>query len=37
VIIPALQHPKELEQRFPKGFKTLRPNLRITPSPTAEG
>jgi alkyl hydroperoxide reductase subunit AhpC len=33
VIIPALQDPKELEQRFPKGFKALRPYLRITPQP----
>ncbi len=33
VIIPALQDPKELEQRFPKGFKAVRPYLRITPQP----
>jgi alkyl hydroperoxide reductase subunit AhpC len=33
VIVPALQDPKELEQRFPKGFKALRPYLRITPQP----
>ena len=33
VIIPSLQDPKELEQRFPKGFKAVRPYLRITPQP----
>jgi alkyl hydroperoxide reductase subunit AhpC len=33
VIIPALQDPKELEQRFPKGFRALRPYLRVTPQP----
>jgi alkyl hydroperoxide reductase subunit AhpC len=33
VIIPALQDPKELEQRFPKGFKAVRPYLRVTPQP----
>jgi alkyl hydroperoxide reductase subunit AhpC len=33
VIIPALQDPKELEQRFPKGFKALKPYLRVTPQP----
>jgi thioredoxin-dependent peroxiredoxin len=33
VIIPALQDPKELEQRFPKGFTAIRPYLRITPQP----
>jgi thioredoxin-dependent peroxiredoxin len=33
VIIPSLQDPKELEQRFPKGFKAIRPYLRVTPQP----
>jgi thioredoxin-dependent peroxiredoxin len=33
VIIPALQDPKELEQRFPKGFTAVRPYLRVTPQP----
>jgi alkyl hydroperoxide reductase subunit AhpC len=33
VIIPSLQDPKELEQRFPKGFKAVRPYLRVTPQP----
>jgi alkyl hydroperoxide reductase subunit AhpC len=33
VIAPSLQDPKELAQRFPKGYKALRPYLRITPQP----
>ncbi len=33
VIVPALQDPKELEQRFPKGYRALKPYLRLTPQP----
>ena len=33
VIIPALQDPTELAQRFPKGFTPVRPYLRVTPQP----
>ena len=33
VIMPSLQDPAELAQRFPKGFKAVRPYLRITPQP----
>ncbi len=33
IIVPALQDPEELKQRFPKGFKTVKPYLRITPQP----
>ena len=33
VIIPALQDPAELAQRFPKGFKAVKPYLRLTPQP----
>jgi alkyl hydroperoxide reductase subunit AhpC len=33
VIVPALQDPKELAERFPKGFKALKPYLRMTPQP----
>ena len=33
VIVPSIQDPAELAQRFPKGFKTVRPYLRITPQP----
>jgi len=34
VIVPSLQDPAEIERRFPKGFKAVRPWLRITPDPT---
>ncbi|MBL9022247.1 MAG: peroxiredoxin [Myxococcales bacterium] len=33
VIVPALQDPAELAQRFPKGYKVVRPYLRVTPQP----
>ena len=33
VILPSIQDPKELAERFPKGFKALRPYLRVTPQP----
>lgn len=33
VIVPSLQDPAEIAQRFPKGFKAVRPYLRITPQP----
>lgn len=33
VIAPALQDPEELKQRFPKGWKVLKPYLRMTPQP----
>ncbi len=33
VIVPALQDPKELAEKFPKGFKALKPYLRMTPQP----
>ena len=33
VILPSLQDPAELAQRFPKGFRALRPYLRLTPQP----
>ncbi|HEY3498831.1 MAG TPA: peroxiredoxin [Polyangiaceae bacterium] len=33
VIVPALQDPKELAERFPKGYKAVRPYLRLTPQP----
>ncbi len=33
VIVPSLQDPKEIAQRFPKGYKALKPYLRITPQP----
>ena len=33
VIIPSLQDTAEIAERFPKGFKAVRPYLRITPQP----
>jgi len=33
VILPSLQDPAEIAQRFPKGFRALRPYLRLTPQP----
>jgi len=33
VILPSLQDPAELAERFPKGWRAVRPYLRITPQP----
>ncbi len=33
VIVPSIQDPAELAQRFPKGFTAVRPYLRVTPQP----
>jgi alkyl hydroperoxide reductase subunit AhpC len=33
IISPAIQDPKVLEQKFPKGYPTLKPSLRVTPQP----
>jgi len=33
VIVPSLQDPEVLKQKFPKGFKAVRPYLRLTPQP----
>jgi alkyl hydroperoxide reductase subunit AhpC len=33
VIVPSLQDPAELSQRFPKGYRVVRPYLRMTPQP----
>jgi thioredoxin-dependent peroxiredoxin len=33
VIVPSLQDPEELKRKFPKGFKAVRPYLRMTPQP----
>lgn len=33
IIVPALQDPAEIAQRFPKGYKAVRPYLRVTPQP----
>jgi alkyl hydroperoxide reductase subunit AhpC len=33
VIVPALQDPNEIAERFPKGFRAVKPYLRLTPQP----
>ena len=33
VIVPSLQDPDVIKQKFPKGYKALRPYLRMTPQP----
>lgn len=33
VIVPALQDPEEIARRFPKGYKAVKPYLRLTPDP----
>ena len=33
VIVPSLQDPELIKQKFPKGYKALRPYLRMTPQP----
>ncbi len=33
IIVPSLKDEAELKERFPKGYTTIRPYLRITPQP----
>lgn len=33
VIVPSLKDEEEIKQRFPKGYKTVKPYLRLTPQP----
>jgi alkyl hydroperoxide reductase subunit AhpC len=33
VIVPSLQDPEVLKTKFPKGFKAIKPYLRLTPQP----
>jgi thioredoxin-dependent peroxiredoxin len=33
VIAPSVQDPEEIQARFPKGFRALKPYLRLTPQP----
>jgi len=33
VIVPSLQDPEIIKQKFPKGYKVVKPYLRITPQP----
>ena len=35
IIVPSLQDADEIARRFPKGFRALRPYLRMTPQPDA--
>ena len=37
VIVPTLQDPEELKQKFPKGFEVVKPYLRMTPQPNKQG
>ncbi|WNC10139.1 peroxiredoxin [Pseudomonas coleopterorum] len=33
VIVPSLKDEEEIKQRFPKGYKAMKPYLRLTPQP----
>ncbi|HLJ64274.1 MAG TPA: peroxiredoxin [Stellaceae bacterium] len=33
IIVPSLTDPEEIKKRFPRGYKTVKPYLRITPQP----
>src|SRR5678816_4116865 len=33
IIVPSLQDADEIKRRFPKGFKAVKPYLRLTPQP----
>ena len=33
IIVPSLQDPELIKQKFPQGFKAVKPYLRITPQP----
>jgi alkyl hydroperoxide reductase subunit AhpC len=33
VIVPSLTDPEELKRKFPKGYRALKPYLRMTPQP----
>jgi alkyl hydroperoxide reductase subunit AhpC len=33
VIVPSIQDPEVIKQKFPKGYKAVKPYLRITPQP----
>lgn len=33
VIVPSLQDENEIKQRFPKGYRAVKPYLRLTPQP----
>lgn len=33
IIVPSLKDPEEIKRKFPKGYREVRPYLRITPQP----
>jgi hypothetical protein len=33
VILPSIQDPEVLKTKFPKGFRAVKPYLRLTPQP----
>jgi hypothetical protein len=33
VIVPSLQDPEVLKEKFPKGYRIIKPYLRLTPQP----
>jgi alkyl hydroperoxide reductase subunit AhpC len=33
IIVPSLKDPDVLAEKFPRGFKALKPYLRVTPQP----
>lgn len=33
VIVPSLKDEAEIQQRFPKGYRAVKPYLRLTPQP----
>lgn len=35
VIVPSLQDPAEIARRFPKGYRVIKPYLRLTPDPSS--
>ena len=36
VIVPSIKDPEELKQKFPKGYKEVKPQLRMTPQPNKQ-
>src|SRR5690606_4566671 len=36
VIVPSLQDPEEIARRFPKGYRAVKPYLRLTPQPNRQ-
>ena len=37
IIVPSLQDPELIKQKFPKGYTAVKPYLRITPQPDPKG